>query len=63
MIFHELGIRYSGGLQQRPTLVPALYDNAVRLSSIYYVTASTFELPAVKFSDEDIFGGPGMGKP
>ena len=34
MTFHELGIRYSGGIQQRPTLVPALRDNLQRLSKI-----------------------------
>ncbi len=34
MTFHELGIRYSGGLQKRPTLVPALADNLSRLFSI-----------------------------
>ncbi len=34
MTFHELGIRYSGGLQKRPTLVPALADNISRLFAI-----------------------------
>jgi hypothetical protein len=34
MTFHELGIRYAGGLQQRPTLVPGLVDNLPRLSAI-----------------------------
>lgn len=35
MTFHELGIRYSSGFQQRPTLVPALRDNLPRLREIF----------------------------
>lgn len=32
MTFHELGIRYKGmGFQQRPTIIPALRENARRL--------------------------------
>ncbi len=31
MTFHELGIRYRKGKQQRPTIVPALRDNHRRL--------------------------------
>jgi hypothetical protein len=62
MVMHELGIRYSSGLQQRPVLVPTLYDNAARLSQVYFVTAETFQRKAVTFSKEDIFGGPRMGK-
>ena len=31
MTFHELGIRYKHGPQQRPTIVPALRDNRAHL--------------------------------
>ena len=34
MMFHELGIRYRGGLQKRPTLVPAVTKNRGRLAKI-----------------------------
>lgn len=34
MLFHELGIRYRGGLQRRPTLVPAVVKNRTRLGKI-----------------------------
>ncbi len=34
MTWHELGIRYPGGTQQRPTIIPALRDNLDRLAVI-----------------------------
>jgi hypothetical protein len=39
MTFHELGIRYSRGIQQRPTLVPAFRNNIHRLSTIARIAA------------------------
>ena len=35
MTFHELGIRYTRGIQQRPTIVPALWNNLPRLKAIF----------------------------
>ena len=35
MLFHELGIRYAGGVQRRPTLVPAMRDNEKRLNRVF----------------------------
>lgn len=34
MTFHELGIRYSSGIQQRPTIIPTLSRNRDRLARI-----------------------------
>jgi len=36
MAFHELGIRYrKSGTQKRPTLIPALRDNLLRLGKLF----------------------------
>jgi len=36
MTFHELGIRYSKvGFQQRPTIVPATFENLPRLRAVF----------------------------
>ncbi len=34
MTFHELGIRYKRGKQQRPTIVPAIRDNLQQLKAV-----------------------------
>lgn len=35
MTFHELGITYGSGKQQRPTILPAVRNNMRRLSAIF----------------------------
>lgn len=44
MTFHELGIRYSSGLQQRPTIVPATSENLPRLQAIFQRGAKQVKL-------------------
>ena len=39
MTYHELGIRYRSGKQQRPTIIPALVDNRRLLQQIISTTS------------------------
>ncbi len=43
MTWHELGIRYPRGRQQRPLIIPALRDSANRLSALMARTAQSIQ--------------------